>query len=163
MKKYYKAIQSPIGTIYAIANATHLLALLIKSTKEEMNLQFDNPLQEDNTILVQTQHQLHEYFEGKRTTFDIPLLPQGTPFQKAAWDALIKIPYGNTISYKTQALSIGKPKAIRAIGGANGANPIPIIIPCHRVIGTGGKLTGYASGLEIKKYLLDLENQTIQR
>ncbi len=158
MKKYYKVIESPIGIIYAIATATHLVALLLKSNEEEMNQQFDFPLNEENAILTQTQKQLHEYFGGKRRVFEIPLLLQGTPFQRLAWDALLKIPYGATISYKVQAMSIDKPKAFRAIGGANGANPIPIIVPCHRVIGASGKLTGYANGLDVKKYLLDLEN-----
>lgn len=101
--------------------------------------------------------QLDEYFKGKREDFDLPLELNGTPFQKQVWNALTKIPYGTTKSYKDIATAINNPKAVRAVGNANNKNPIAIIIPCHRVIGSSGKLVGYASGLEIKKALLALE------
>lgn len=109
-------------------------------------------------LLEKAQAQLTEYFAAQRRTFDLPLRPQGTAFQQAAWSALCDIPYGQTRTYAQQAAAIGKPKACRAIGMANHCNPIPILIPCHRVIGAGGKLTGYAGGLATKRYLLALEN-----
>ena len=101
--------------------------------------------------------QLREYFAGERTTFDLPLALDGTPFQQEAWRALADIPYGETVSYGEQARRIGKPEAIRAIGAANGRNPIAIVLPCHRVIGADGSLTGFGGGLETKRRLLDLE------
>jgi len=104
--------------------------------------------------------QLEEYFAGKRRTFDLPLAPRGTDFQQRVWRALREIPYGNTISYGELARRIGKPSAPRAVGLANGANPLPIIVPCHRVIGTNGSLTGFGGGLPIKRRLLALEGAT---
>lgn len=101
--------------------------------------------------------QLQQYFNGSRKTFELPLAPQGTAFQQAAWQALLTIPYGQTASYKDMAVKIRNPKACRAIGMANNKNPIGIIIPCHRVIGSNGKLVGYAGGLDIKQKLLELE------
>jgi methylated-DNA-[protein]-cysteine S-methyltransferase len=100
---------------------------------------------------------LDEYFKGNRKDFDLPLNPTGTAFQKNAWDALLKIPYGETRSYKQQAEAVGNAKACRAVGAANGKNPISIIIPCHRVIGTDYKLTGYGGGISVKEKLLELE------
>jgi len=105
--------------------------------------------------------QLKEYFAGKRKIFDLTLIPQGTDFQRAVWQELRSIPYGETISYKELAERIGKPKAVRAVGAANGANPIPIIIPCHRVIGNNGSLTGFGGGLPLKKRLLELESRQL--
>ena len=102
-------------------------------------------------------HQLLEYFEGRRQSFDVALAPKGTPFQLAVWKALLEVPYGRTISYADLALRIGKPGAVRAVGAANGANPIPVIIPCHRIIGSNGTLTGYGGGIERKQWLLALE------
>lgn len=108
-------------------------------------------------LLCQAKQQLTEYFAGHRRSFNLPLAPHGTPFQQAAWSALCQIPYGEVRTYAQQAAAIGKPNACRAIGMANHCNPIPILIPCHRVIGKGGKLTGYAGGLDTKRYLLTLE------
>lgn len=108
-------------------------------------------------VLKKARQQLEEYFSGKRKEFDLPLKQQGTPFQQKAWDYLCTIPYGKTISYKEEAESIGYPKAFRAIGSANGANNIAIIVPCHRVINISGKLGGYAYGLTMKEKLLALE------
>ncbi len=101
--------------------------------------------------------QLSAYFAGRLRTFDLPLRPEGTPFQRSVWDALLRIPYGETTSYGALAQAMGKPEASRAVGLANGSNPIPIVIPCHRVIGASGKLTGYGGGLDLKRRLLDLE------
>ena len=105
--------------------------------------------------------QLTEYFSGKRQTFELELAPRGTPFQLAVWNALLAIPYGDTISYAELARRIGKPAAVRAVGAANGANPIPVIIPCHRVIGSNGTLTGYGGGIERKQWLLALEGRRL--
>lgn len=107
----------------------------------------------------QIKQQLDEYFAGTRTCFELPLCPQGTEFHKAVWQALSSIPYGQTRTYAQIAALIGNPKACRAVGMANNRNPLPILIPCHRVIGTDGRLTGYAGGLTIKQFLLDLERK----
>jgi methylated-DNA-[protein]-cysteine S-methyltransferase len=104
--------------------------------------------------------QLDEYFDGSRRNFDLPLDLQGTEFQVAAWNALAEIPYGHTASYGQQAASIGRPRAVRAIGGANGRNPVAIVLPCHRIVGADGSLTGFGGGIEVKKWLLDHE-QTV--
>jgi methylated-DNA-[protein]-cysteine S-methyltransferase len=107
--------------------------------------------------------QLREYFLGKRTDFDLPLEPQGTAFQRGVWKRLEEIPYGETISYGELAKRVGNPKASRAVGAANGQNPIPIVIPCHRVIGANGKLTGFGGGLPTKEKLLNLEKAADKR
>jgi methylated-DNA-[protein]-cysteine S-methyltransferase len=105
------------------------------------------------------ERQLREYFQGKRTEFDLLLHPKGTPFQKAVWKALLKIPYGQTRSYGDIARAVGRPTAVRAVGLANGRNPLPIVVPCHRVIGASGKLVGYGGGLPVKQALLDRERE----
>ena len=110
-------------------------------------------------LVEEVRRQLNEYFEGRRRQFDLPLAPSGTPFQLRAWQALRDIPYGATRSYGEQARAMGQPRAVRAVGAANGRNPIAIVVPCHRVIGGDGKLTGYGGGLDVKQYLLDLEQR----
>jgi methylated-DNA-[protein]-cysteine S-methyltransferase len=117
----------------------------------------DLPRNDRNLLLRETVRQLQAYFAGKLRTFDLPLDMQGTPFQKHVWNELEKIPYGETRSYLQIALAVGTPKTVRAVGAANGSNPIPIIVPCHRVIGSTGKLTGYGGGLPLKQRLLELE------
>ncbi len=158
MRTYFKKMDSPIGILYIVASAKHLVGLTPSVGWDRLKDRFTNLIEKDNDILIETQNQLDEYFLGLRKDFDIPLLFNGTEFQKSAWKALLDIPYGKTISYGEQAQNIGNAKAVRAIGGANGANPISIIVPCHRVIGKSGKLTGYGGGLDIKEYLLDFEN-----
>lgn len=116
---------------------------------------------EESILLKEAYRQLEEYFAGKRQVFDLPLAPQGTAFQQKVWQALTEIPFGETRSYGQIAKRIGQPKASRAVGGANNKNPLPIFIPCHRVIGANGKLVGYAGGLEVKKMLLHVENLII--
>ena len=111
----------------------------------------------DDALLHAAAQQLDEYFAGNRTSFDLPLDPVGTEFQLAVWRELTNIPFGQTTSYAQQARRIGNPKALRAVGAANGRNPLSIVVPCHRVIGTNGSVTGYAGGLERKRYLLALE------
>lgn len=106
--------------------------------------------------------QLQEYFVGSRRTFDLPLELHGTEFQVAAWNALAEIPYGHTASYRQQAAAIGRPKAVRAIGGANGRNPVAIVLPCHRIVGADGSLTGFGGGIAVKKWLLDHEQSMLR-
>ncbi|HEX4493600.1 MAG TPA: methylated-DNA--[protein]-cysteine S-methyltransferase [Acidimicrobiia bacterium] len=112
-------------------------------------------------VIADTLRELDEYFAGTRREFDVPLAPQGTPFQLAVWDALRTIPYGETTSYGEIARSVGRPNAVRAVGQANGRNPIAIIVPCHRVIGSDRSLTGYGGGMDRKRYLLGLENASV--
>lgn len=136
-------------SLYLVATETHLI-----------NIQFTQPqkaLFQTTELLSMATIQLDEYFQGKRTTFSLPFKLTGTPFQLAVWKELQNIPYGQTTSYKEIAQKINKPKAYRAVGMANNKNPLPIIIPCHRVIGSNGKLIGYAGGLNLKNYLLELE------
>ena len=114
-------------------------------------------------LLQETVKQLGEYFRGERTAFTLPLCLEGTDFQQRAWAALQTIPYGETRSYGQLAAQLGNPKACRAVGGANNKNPVMILVPCHRVIGADGSLTGFAGGLEVKKYLLELEKRTKQK
>lgn len=143
--------------LYIAATDERLVGLTPENGWDKLKKSFRDITEGDNDILTRTLNQLTEYFNKQRTKFDIPILLHGTEFQKSAWNALLEIPYGVTISYQKQAENIGNLKALRAVGGANSANNIAIIIPCHRVIGKSGKLTGYTGGLDIKKYLLDLE------
>lgn len=110
-------------------------------------------------LLEEAARQLEEYFAGQRKVFSLPLAPKGTEFQLRVWQALLQIPYGETRSYGELAAMVGNPKACRAVGGANHRNPLSILIPCHRVVGTGGSLTGYAGGLSVKEFLLKLESE----
>ena len=146
-------LETPLGKVYLYATEEFLTHLAF----EPLNL---SSIPKENRILALAQKELSHYFSRKLTQFTIPLLPQGTPFQIKAWKALLKIGYGETRSYQEQASLAHSPRAIRAIGTANGNNPIPIIIPCHRVIRSDGSLGGYSGGLSIKRTLLALENQT---
>jgi methylated-DNA-[protein]-cysteine S-methyltransferase len=153
-----KVIDSPLGVLTLRASSQTLLGLSWGDDKSKMAMAPDSLIEnEENSILIRTELQLKEYFDGKRSNFDIPLSPSGTVFQKQVWQELLKISYGQPISYGEQARRLGRPKAARAVGAANGKNPIGIIIPCHRVIGASGHLTGFAGGLEIKRKLLVLE------
>lgn len=145
---YYK---SPIGHIKIEAEDNHIIALdFVENIGEE----------KISEIIVQCKNQLEEYFLGKRKDFDLEIkFLKGTEFQIKVWEALRSIPYGKTVSYKWIAEKIGNPKAVRAVGGANNRNPIAIIVPCHRVIGSNGKMVGYAGGVEKKEYLLKIENK----
>jgi len=156
---YLQKIKSPVGEINIVADETHLLAVIPDINWHKYIKKFKGINDSGNKITQDTHSQLDEYFAKKRKNFNLPISLSGTDFQNKAWQALLDIPYGETISYIEQANRVGQPKAQRAVGGANGANPIAIIIPCHRVIGKSGKLTGYASGIKIKKYLLKLESQ----
>ena len=118
---------------------------------------------DDHPVLAAATAQLAEYFAGRRQEFDIPLDLTGTEFQRAAWSALASVPFGETRSYRQQAEAIGRPKAVRAVGAANGKNPVPIVLPCHRIVGSDGSLTGYGGGLPIKEFLLNHEQAQSQK
>lgn len=154
---YSKKISSPIGTLYLISNEKALISLDTK-TSERFKLASKN---DEHKVLKLVARQLEEYFNGKRSQFDLPIEPEGTAFQQKAWKALTEIPFGSVWSYGEQARFLKSPTACRAVGGANGANPIPIIIPCHRVIGATGKLTGYSGGMKMKIDLLKFEGHQI--
>ncbi len=146
--------ESPGGPLTLTSDGTSLTGIYFH--KQRHGTAPEGPLGSDR-IIDATRKQLDSYFAGKRKTFDVPLAPHGTAFQTRVWSALTKIPFGETKSYGAIALTIGSPKAVRAVGAANGRNPIPIIIPCHRVIGANGSLTGFGGGMAWKELLLDLE------
>ena len=154
---HYQKLESPLGVLYLVADGTHLCAVIYKCHWSEFKASRGPLVEESSKITRETARQLKEYFAGRRQEFDLPLSTRGTEFQKSVWGALRKIPYGKTISYGEQAKAIGRPKAVRAVGGTNGKNPLSIVVPCHRVIGRSGKLTGYAGGIENKEFLLNLE------
>lgn len=153
---YHTHMDSPIGKLLLVADDKALLSIAFAGHAPKADSQ-DRP---SHPILQSARRQLDEYFAGRRTRFELPLAPAGTPFQKSVWKALRGIPYGKTCSYGDIARKIGNPKAVRAVGLANGANPIPLVIPCHRVIGSNGTLTGYGGGLDRKRKLLALEGRT---
>jgi len=163
MTIYYQKTTSPIGSIFIAADKNFLRAITFDRNEEKIRATLSRFRHERNAIIKQTQTQLQEYFSGKRTEFDLPIAFTGTPFQNQTWRALLTIPYGETRSYSEQALLIGNPKAVRAVGRTNGLNPIGIVVPCHRVIGKSGKLTGYAGGLDKKIFLLNLENEVLNK
>jgi len=152
MKYFTCTFNSPIGPMIATADDNAITALDF----------IDHPCVIETSVhplLLQLENELSDYFEGKRTSFTLPLNPEGTPFQKSVWKTLLTIPYGDTISYAEEAKMLGNHKATRAVANANGKNPIAILIPCHRVIATGGGLGGYSGGIEKKEFLLALEKK----
>jgi methylated-DNA-[protein]-cysteine S-methyltransferase len=151
----YRTIESPIGALLLAGDDQGVRFLLFSNGRHTARPKPE--WEPDGGALKDIAAQLTSYFAGKLRAFDTPVAPQGTPFQQRVWRALCDIPYGETTSYAELARRIGNPKAVRAVGLANGSNPISIIIPCHRVIGSNGSLTGYGGGLPIKKALLELE------
>ena len=147
----YTVVDSPIGEILLTAEDGALTRLYMSP------FHLDPAWRHDPAALAEPVRQLAEYFAGERTAFELELRPQGTAFQQAVWAKLLEIPYGETTSYGALALELGDPRKVRAVGLANGRNPISIVVPCHRVIGADGSLTGYGGGLERKRHLLDLE------
>jgi methylated-DNA-[protein]-cysteine S-methyltransferase len=157
MSLSYKFADSPIGKLKLVASDKGLAAVLWE-TENPRRVRLEELVEDANhPVLREAERQLGEYFEGKRQSFSLPLDMRGTRFQNQVWDALLAIPFGETRSYGQLANQLGNPKATRAVGAANGRNPIAIVVPCHRVIGFSGKLTGFAGGLEAKAHLLDLE------
>lgn len=154
---FYSYMDSPIGRLLLAGDRNSLKLIGFSSGAKARGAdpeweRFDEPFR-------QVKKQLSEYFEGRRKAFDLALAPEATPFQLQVLEALRAIPYGETRSYKDVAVAVGNPKAVRAVGGANGSNPIPIVIPCHRVIGSDGGLTGFGGGIDTKRFLLDLERR----
>jgi methylated-DNA-[protein]-cysteine S-methyltransferase len=156
----YTYLESPIGTLLLAGDSNGLQQILFSTDGRPARP--DPAWEEDPSTLAEVIRQLKAYFAGELETFGLPLAPQGTSFQQKVWSELQKIRYGTTISYGELARRIGNPKASRAVGLANGSNPIPIVIPCHRVIGSNGKLTGYGGGLPIKEKLLALEKRQLR-
>lgn len=158
---YYDDIDSPVGRLRLIADADGLREMCFEVESHPTVLQPE--WVRASKPLEVAHRQLDEYFAGTRRAFELRLNPHGTPFQLMVWMALRQIPYGSTISYGELARRVGKPAASRAVGAANGRNPLSIIVPCHRVIGANGKLTGFGGGLPIKQFLLELEQRVAQR
>ncbi|MEO8035149.1 MAG: methylated-DNA--[protein]-cysteine S-methyltransferase [Acidobacteriota bacterium] len=148
----FTILKTPIGPLAVAKNGDGAIVQIRFFGDAEKRWRRDDAGCEDIAV------QLGEYFEGRRRDFDLPLAPAGTPFQLAVWKELTRIPYGETRSYLDVANAIGRPAACRAVGAANGANPLPIVVPCHRVIGANGSLTGFGGGLDIKRHLLRLES-----
>jgi methylated-DNA-[protein]-cysteine S-methyltransferase len=156
----YTSVESPIGPLLLAGDNAGLHFLSFASSKRAVRPEKD--WKRDDSGFGKVKRQLAEYFRGEREEFDVPLAMDGTEFQLSVWHALRRIPYGETISYGQLAERIGNPKAVRAVGLANGCNPIPIIVPCHRVIGSDGSLTGFGGGLPTKKKLLELEARQLR-
>ncbi len=152
----YCYTDSPLGNLLLVGRAETLRLIGFPEGKGRVKPAQD--WQERQDGFAAARQQLQEYFAGARRQFELSFEPDGTPFQLSVLDALLEIPYGETLSYKDLAAKIGRPKAIRAVGAANGRNPLPIVIPCHRVIGADGSLTGFGGGMDAKRYLLELES-----
>lgn len=157
---YYDIIESLVCSILLAGDEKGLKHVIF--LKGERQVEIPDDWIENKELFREATRQLDAYFLGKLESFDLKLAPEGTEFQKSVWKALCKIPYGETRTYKDIAASVGKPKAYRAVGLANNRNPIAIIVPCHRVIGSNDKLTGYASGLDLKAFLLKLEENKLK-
>lgn len=156
--RLYYSFKTPIGILTACEEDGSVISLTMEDQNNIKKNIPNNDIQPPSTLLAETQNQLTEYFKGNLREFSVPICPHGTVFQQRVWEELRQIPYGETRSYEDIAIAIGKPKAMRAVGSANNRNPIIIINPCHRVVGKHGDLTGYALGLNIKRYLLELES-----
>lgn len=154
---YYDDMPSPVGRLRLVADGDSLRQVWFERERHPKAMGADWVRNSDAVAFAR--EQLEEYFAGTRQVFDLPLRPLGTPFQCEVWQALAHIPYASTISYGQLAQRIGQPLAVRAVGAANGRNPLPIILPCHRVIGTNGSLTGFGGGLPTKRWLLTMEDQ----
>ncbi|HEX4980936.1 MAG TPA: methylated-DNA--[protein]-cysteine S-methyltransferase [Ilumatobacteraceae bacterium] len=154
---YRTTMPSPVGELTLVADDTALRLISFDTT--DVDREVIDVAAGEHPVLATATRQLQEYFDGSRTDFDIPLAPEGTPFQQQAWSVLRSIPFGATMSYGEQAAALGDRKRARAVGAANGRNPIPIIVPCHRVVGSNGHLTGFGGGIESKAWLLDHERR----
>lgn len=153
-------LDTPIGVLTLVASHAGLTHVLFEGQEPvDVGLPADLPEVDDDPVLEAAAGQLSEYFDGDREIFDVPLALDGTEFQESAWRALATVPYGETRTYGEQAEAIGRPGAFRAVGAANGRNPIPVILPCHRIVGANGDLTGFAGGIDTKRRLLDLEQR----
>jgi len=154
---YYSHFESPLGQLIVRGDGDFITGLFMAGQKGWRGP--DTTWQQADAPFAAVREQLAEYFAGERQQFDVPLRMAGTPFQRRVWQELVRIPFGTTITYAQLAARVGRPTASRAVGNANGRNPIGILVPCHRVIGASGKLTGYAGGLDKKEWLLDWERR----
>jgi methylated-DNA-[protein]-cysteine S-methyltransferase len=157
----YDEMDTPVGRLTLIASETALVGIWFENGRDAQRMPAPRR-REPSGILARTRGQLEEYFSGLRRVFELPLEPRGTEFQRRVWESLTHIAYGETTSYGSLATKLGNPRGSRAVGLANGSNPIPIVIPCHRVIGADGSLTGFGGGLPIKAALLELERAATQ-
>lgn len=157
MSLAHKTMPSPVGELKLVASDKGLVAVLWPNDRPRRVPLDETIVDNQHPILIETERQLHDYFAGHRRRFTLPLDMHGTPFQRDVWNALLAIPYGETRSYAQLANQLGNPRATRAVGAANGRNPVSIIVPCHRVIGSSGTLTGFAGGVAVKAQLLKLE------
>ena len=153
---FHVTLDSPVGPLLLAADDAGLRLVEFRNPRHPL-AQLQQWQASDHPTLRETRAQLRAYFDGKLRGFDLPLAPQGTPFQRKVWQTLAGIGYGQTISYAELARRVGQPNAMRAVGAANGRNPLPIVLPCHRVIGADGSLTGFGGGLPTKRFLLELE------
>jgi methylated-DNA-[protein]-cysteine S-methyltransferase len=151
----FTTVESPVGELLMVGDGAAVRGLYMQEAPKPATVQ--PGWRATPAAFDDVRRQLAEYFAGARTVFDVPLALEGTPFQRAVWSALGEIPYGQTISYGELARRIGRPSAVRAVGLANGRNPVGVIVPCHRVVGADGALTGYGGGIERKRFLLELE------
>jgi methylated-DNA-[protein]-cysteine S-methyltransferase len=156
---YYSYLDTPVGSLLLAGDGQSLHLIAFPEGKAARKPAHD--WMRRNEVFLAAKEQLSDYFAGDLQHFDLPLAPQGTPFQRSVWQALQQIPYGETRSYGEIAMTIGQPSASRAVGAANGLNPLPIVIPCHRVIGSTGKLVGFGGGLATKEHLLALERASV--
>ena len=162
MPLFYKDMKSPVGKLKLVASSKALVAVLWEQERPNRVKLGTMNLDPRHRILIEAERQLSEYFAGERIQFDLPLQLDGTEFQKKVWQALREIPFGKTKSYLDLARAVGSPEASRAVGAANGKNPLSIVVPCHRVVGADGALTGFAGGLETKAVLLALEARPVK-
>lgn len=156
-KIYFTYMESPVGRLLLAGSRAGLKWIGFSEGRAAIKPEPD--WLPSDQYLTEAIRQLDAYFRGELRSFDLPLALEGTTFQKTVWQELLKIPYGAAVSYREIARRIGKPKAVRAVGAANGRNPLPIVVPCHRVIGSDGSMTGYGGGLQIKEFLLELERR----
>lgn len=159
MTTQYTEMASPLGPLLLTAEDGQLTGVHFPGQKHDRPVQPDWQRADNEPALARARGQLAEYFTGRRTSFDLPLALAGTPFQQAVWRALLAVPFGATSTYGAIAQAVGRPSAVRAVGAAVGANPIGIVVPCHRIVGRDGSLTGYAAGIERKARLLALEHR----
>jgi len=162
MSLFSTSMTSPVGKLRLVASDVGLVAVLWENDNPK-RVRLQDAIENDaHPILSQAKKELNQYFAGLRSAFSVPLDARGTHFQREVWEALLSIPFGETRTYGQIAAQVGRPSASRAVGAANGRNPISIVTPCHRVIGSSGKLTGFAGGLQAKAFLLDLEEGQLE-
>lgn len=161
MTYFHHTFQSPVGILHLVSDEQSLHAVVFEQIWPAIKHKFSGATEQTSPLIERTMQQLSEYFKKQRTTFDVPFTLQGTSFQNKVWRTLANIPYGKTSTYKEQAIAANAPNAARAVGRTNGLNLLCIVLPCHRVIGSNGMLTGFAGGVKAKKYLLELERQQI--